>query len=99
MYIINEYGVDVAFCIVTMVCWGSWANTSKISTKDWPFPMFYWVAPRSGLASRWGITVTNAPGTVDPDYRGEAGVLTLGGFDDRQDSFCGAHACAAGSER
>lgn len=39
------------------------------------FPLFYWVAPRSGLASRWGITVTNAPGTVDPDYRGEAGVL------------------------
>lgn len=43
------------------------------------FPMFYWVAPRSGLASRWGITVTNAPGTVDPDYRGEAGVLVLNG--------------------
>jgi dUTP pyrophosphatase len=39
------------------------------------FPKFYWVAPRSGLASKWGITVTNAPGTVDPDYRGEAGVL------------------------
>ncbi len=39
------------------------------------FPMFYWIAPRSGLSSRWGITVTNAPGTVDPDYRGEAGVL------------------------
>jgi len=33
------------------------------------------VAPRSGLASKWGITVTNAPGTIDPDYRGEAGVL------------------------
>jgi glucose uptake protein len=42
MYIINEYSVAVAFCIVTMVCWGSWANTSKISTKDWPFPLFYW---------------------------------------------------------
>jgi dUTP pyrophosphatase len=40
-----------------------------------PFPLFYWVTPRSGLASRQGITVTNAPGTVDPDYRGEAGVL------------------------
>lgn len=39
------------------------------------FPLFYWLAPRSGLASKWGITVTNAPGTVDPDYRGEAGVL------------------------
>ncbi|MDE1970090.1 MAG: dUTP diphosphatase [Patescibacteria group bacterium] len=42
---------------------------------EMPYPMFYWVAPRSGLASRHGITVTNAPGTVDPDYRGEAGVL------------------------
>ncbi len=41
------------------------------------FPMFYWVAPRSGYASRKNITVTNAPGTVDPDYRGEAGVLVL----------------------
>ncbi len=42
-----------------------------------PFPMFYWVAPRSGLAAKWGITVTNAPGTVDADYRGEAGVLVF----------------------
>ncbi len=41
------------------------------------FPMFYWVAPRSGLASKYNIQVTNAPGTVDPDYRGEAGVLVL----------------------
>lgn len=40
-----------------------------------PFPMFYWVTPRSGLSSRYNLTVTNAPGTVDPDYRGEAGVL------------------------
>jgi dUTP pyrophosphatase len=39
------------------------------------FPLFYWIAPRSGLSSKFGITVTNAPGTVDPDYRGEAGVL------------------------
>lgn len=44
-----------------------------LTEMDWP--MFYWVAPRSGLAAKWGITVTNAPGTVDPDYRGEAGVL------------------------
>lgn len=41
------------------------------------FPMFYWVAPRSGLASKFGITVANAPGTVDPDYRGEAGAVIL----------------------
>ncbi len=39
------------------------------------FPLFYWLAPRSGLAAKYGITLTNAPGTVDPDYRGEAGAL------------------------
>lgn len=39
------------------------------------FPMFHWVGPRSGLASKWGISVTNAPGTVDSDFRGEAGVV------------------------
>jgi glucose uptake protein len=42
MYIINEYPVAVAFCVITMLCWGSWANTSKISSEDWPFPLFYW---------------------------------------------------------
>jgi len=38
MYIIREYPVAVAFCVITMLCWGSWANTSKISAKDWPVP-------------------------------------------------------------
>ncbi|WP_460056107.1 dUTP diphosphatase [Spirochaeta dissipatitropha] len=32
------------------------------------------VRPRSGLAARSGITVINAPGTIDPDYRGEISV-------------------------
>lgn len=42
-----------------------------------PQGVFYWVAPRSGLASKLRITLANAPGTVDPDYRGEAGVIVL----------------------
>jgi dUTP pyrophosphatase len=33
--------------------------------------------PRSGLASKHGVTVLNAPGTVDADYRGEIGVLLI----------------------
>jgi dUTP pyrophosphatase len=39
------------------------------------------VRPRSGLAARHGLTVLNAPGTVDADYRGEIKVLlvNLGG--------------------
>ena len=35
------------------------------------------VRPRSGLAARHGVTVLNAPGTVDADYRGEIGVLLI----------------------
>jgi dUTP pyrophosphatase len=35
------------------------------------------VRPRSGLALRHGITVLNAPGTIDADYRGEVGVLLV----------------------
>ena len=35
------------------------------------------VRPRSGLALKHGITVLNAPGTVDADYRGEVGVLLI----------------------
>ncbi len=46
-----------------------------------PFPMFYWDTPRSGLASKWLITLGNAPGTVDPDYRGEAGVIVVNNSD------------------
>jgi dUTP pyrophosphatase len=35
------------------------------------------VRPRSGLAARHGVTVLNAPGTIDADYRGEIGVLLI----------------------
>ena len=35
------------------------------------------VRPRSGLAAKHGITVLNAPGTIDTDYRGEIGVILV----------------------
>lgn len=35
------------------------------------------VRPRSGLARKKGITVANAPGTIDPGYRGEVGVILI----------------------
>lgn len=35
------------------------------------------VRPRSGLALRHGITLLNSPGTIDPDYRGEVGVVLV----------------------
>jgi dUTP pyrophosphatase len=41
-----------------------------------PKDMLYWLTPRSGLSMK-RLTLTNAPGTVDPDYRGEAGALLV----------------------
>src|SRR6202453_2058893 len=29
-------------CIVTMLCWGSWANTQKLASAEWRFQLFYW---------------------------------------------------------
>ncbi len=42
MFIIENYSTAVLFCIITMLCWGSWANTQKLAIKTWRFELFYW---------------------------------------------------------
>ncbi len=42
MFILESYSVAVFFCFVTMLCWGSWANTQKLAEKSWRFELFYW---------------------------------------------------------
>ncbi len=43
MFIVHDLGVAILFCVVTMLGWGSWANTQKLAGKDrWPFELFYW---------------------------------------------------------
>ncbi len=42
MVIINSYLTAVILLFVTMICWGSWANTQKLVTKGWSFQLFYW---------------------------------------------------------
>ncbi|MFZ1456397.1 MAG: GRP family sugar transporter [Saprospiraceae bacterium] len=42
MYIVENYGLAIMLCVVTMICWGSWANTTKLTTKTWRFELFYW---------------------------------------------------------
>jgi len=42
MYIVDSYALAVIFCIITMIGWGSWANTLKLSSKEWAFPLYYW---------------------------------------------------------
>lgn len=42
MVIVESYPVAVAMCLITMLCWGSWANTQKLASKEWRFQLFYW---------------------------------------------------------
>jgi glucose uptake protein len=42
MVIIQSYFVAVLMCVITMLCWGSWANTQKMASKKWAFQLFYW---------------------------------------------------------
>lgn len=42
MFIVNNYALAVVFTIITMLCWGSWANTQKLAAKNWRFELFYW---------------------------------------------------------
>src|SRR3954469_16997901 len=42
MVTIESYSTAVLMCIITMICWGSWANTQKLASKEWRFQLFYW---------------------------------------------------------
>ncbi|NLE59308.1 MAG: multidrug DMT transporter permease, partial [Planctomycetes bacterium] len=42
MFVVESYAVAVVMCVVTMLCWGSWANTQKLASKEWRFQLFYW---------------------------------------------------------
>src|SRR4029077_18067684 len=42
MFIVENYGLAIFLCIITMICWGSWANTTKLTSKTWRFELLYW---------------------------------------------------------
>ncbi|OAQ39797.1 multidrug DMT transporter permease [Pedobacter psychrophilus] len=42
MFIISSYSIAILFCVITMLCWGSWANTQKLASKTLRFELFYW---------------------------------------------------------
>jgi len=56
---------------------GRWAAIPTGLTLELPAGTEGQVRPRSGLAAQHGVTVLNAPGTIDADYRGEVKVLLV----------------------
>ena len=42
MFIPQSYTLAIILCFITMICWGSWGNTQKLTGKAWRFELFYW---------------------------------------------------------
>ena len=59
MFIVESYGLAVALCWVTMLCWGSWGNTQKLAAKTWRYELFYWdyVIGILLFSLVWGLTL------------------------------------------
>ena len=72
-------GADLRAAVTTPMCLqpGRFTLVPTGIRIELPQGMEGQVRPRSGLAMKTGVTVLNAPGTVDSDYRGEIGVLLV----------------------
>ena len=42
MVVVNSYTTAIFLLVISMLCWGSWANTQKLASKNWNFQLFYW---------------------------------------------------------
>ncbi|MBL3540534.1 dUTP diphosphatase [Aminivibrio sp.] len=70
-------GVDLRAAEDKVLLPGEWAAVPTGLRIELPEGYEGQVRPRSGLAARHGVTVLNAPGTIDSDYRGEIRVLLI----------------------
>lgn len=72
-------GCDVQACLESAIeiAPGEWAAVPTGLALEIPLGYEVQVRPRSGLAFKKGLTVLNAPGTIDSDYRGEVKVLLV----------------------
>jgi len=63
MYQPESYGWALLFMLVSMTCWGSWANTMKLAPR-WPFQLFYWdyCGGVVLMSLAWGLTLGNLSG-------------------------------------
>lgn len=66
MFIVQSYPLAVIFCFITMLCWGSWANTQKMATGQWKFELFYWDYV-------WGILICSLIAAFTLGSIGESG--------------------------
>jgi dUTP pyrophosphatase len=70
-------GMDICSAVDIGLGPGTWAAVSTGLSVEIPKGFELQVRPRSGLAAKYGISVLNAPGTIDSDYRGEIKVILI----------------------
>ena len=72
-------GMDIAAHLYTAVTLAPFARAAIATGFSMQLPSGYeaQIRPRSGLALKHGVTVANAPGTIDSDYRGEVAVILI----------------------
>ena len=76
---VNSAGVDLRANLANPITLGPLERTIIGTGLKMALPEGYeaQVRPRSGLAAKHGLSVLNAPGTIDDDYRGEVGVILV----------------------
>lgn len=69
MFTVNSLPVAIVFCVITMLGWGSWANTQKLAGKEkWPFELFYWDYAIGVFL--FGLVLAHTLGTFGPSGPG-----------------------------
>ncbi len=81
----GDAGLDLVACERATLAPGERAVVGTGIAVEIPVGYAGFVQPRSGLAARHGLTIVNAPGLVDPGYRGEVRVVLLN--TDRDEPF------------
>jgi dUTP pyrophosphatase len=73
----GDAGLDLCASAAATIPPGAWTTVPTGIVLELPAGTEAQVRPRSGLAARHGVTVLNAPGTIDEGYRGEVGVILI----------------------
>lgn len=77
---LGSSGIDLRAANIDRICLNTLGAMAKVPTGiciELPVGFEAQIRPRSGLAAKKGITVLNAPGTIDSDYRGEIFVILV----------------------
>jgi glucose uptake protein len=81
MFVVHSLPLAIFFCIITMLGWGSWANTQKLTGKErWPFQLFYW-------DYAIGVLLCSLLFAITLGSSGASGVAALANLSDVKTSF------------